>query len=123
MYSDAWSYQKVTGVTILYIAEEYENKAHCAETSHPRRSRFWRRRARPSCARMHKAEPYATGIFLAASATGTSTDCLVARVANSTRPADSFLPTVMRKGTPIRSASLNFTPGRSSRSSDRKSVA
>ncbi len=32
-------------------------------------------------------------------------------------PAPTSLPTVIRYGTPIRSASLNFTPGRSSRSS------
>jgi diketogulonate reductase-like aldo/keto reductase len=40
---------------------------------------------------------------------------------HSTMPLASFLPTVMRNGTPIRSASLNFTPGRSSRSSSRAS--
>jgi hypothetical protein len=52
----------------------------------------------------------------AASPTATSADALVRRSTNSTIPPASFLPTVMRNGTPIRSASLNFTPVRSSRS-------
>src|SRR5579872_1091221 len=35
----------------------------------------------------------------------------------STVPSVTFLPTLTLKGIPIKSASLNFTPGRSSRSS------
>src|SRR5215471_7674547 len=48
---------------------------------------------------------------------GTSTICFVFRSTSSTNPSASFLPALIRQGTPIRSASLNFTPGRSSRSS------
>src|ERR1035441_1864155 len=33
-------------MTILYIAEGYDNKAHCAETSHPRRNPFCRHKTR-----------------------------------------------------------------------------
>src|SRR5579859_235845 len=57
------------------------------------------------------------GTAAAASATGTSTDFRVFRSTNSTMPLASFLPITIRYGIPIRSASLNLTPGRSSRSS------
>src|SRR5262249_14793942 len=54
----------------------------------------------------------------ATSPTGTSTTSVPARAFNSTHPrASARGPTVIRTGRPIKSASLNFTPGRSSRSS------
>ena len=39
------------------------------------------------------------------------------RFTSTTPSARPFLPTAIRNGSPIRSASLNFTPARSSRSS------
>ena len=65
------------------------------------------------CSRHRSAPPH----LLAPPAPPTSTVVFVRRSTNSTMPLASFLPTVMRYGMPIRSASLNFTPGRSSRSS------
>src|SRR3974377_434828 len=49
--------------------------------------------------------------------TGTSVARFVRRSTTSTNPCASFLPLFERYGIPTRSASLNFTPGRSSRSS------
>src|SRR5579862_5053070 len=57
----------------------------------------------------------------AASATATSCDFLPCRWTSSTSPPASFFPTTTRNGMPTRSASLNLTPGRSSRSSSRAS--
>src|SRR2546422_7482957 len=62
--------------------------------------------------------PTSAAARAAASATGTSVACLSLRRFNSTAPrASARGPTVSRTGRPIRSASLNLTPGRSSRSS------
>ena len=54
----------------------------------------------------------ASAIRSAASATGTSTRSPVRRSRTSTTPSASPLPTTTIVGTPISSASLNFTPGR-----------
>src|SRR5439155_12884057 len=57
------------------------------------------------------------------SARGTSSAFSARRILSSTLPrANALGPTVTRSGMPIRSASLNLTPGRSSRSSSRVSM-
>src|SRR5206468_399634 len=67
--------------------------------------------------------PTSAAARAAASATGTSVACLSLRRFNSTAPrASARGPTVSRTGRPIRSASLNLTPGRSSRSSSNAST-
>src|SRR6267378_7993282 len=59
----------------------------------------------------------------AASPTGTRSVCPVFRSRSSRTPSFSpRSPIVTRSGTPIRSASLNLAPGRSSRSSSRTST-
>jgi len=47
----------------------------------------------------------------------TGSEALVARSRTSTLPSDASLPATIWIGMPMRSASLNFTPARSSRSS------
>jgi hypothetical protein len=51
----------------------------------------------------------------------TSSLARVERRTTSTVPSVTFFPTLIRKGIPMRSASLNLTPGRSSRSSSKTS--
>src|SRR5437867_10055929 len=67
--------------------------------------------------------PSATSLIVGTtSASGTRRSARVLRARTSTMPSlASSLPTVTRTGNPRRSASLNFTPGRSSRSSSRTS--
>src|SRR5262249_25444744 len=62
--------------------------------------------------------PTSAATRAATSPTGTSAASAAVRGFTSTQPrARARGPTVTRTGSPIRSASLNFTPGRSSRSS------
>lgn len=55
--------------------------------------------------------------FARTSSSITASDALVARSRISTLPSDASLPATIWIGMPMRSASLNFTPARSSRSS------
>src|ERR1019366_6046456 len=70
-----------------------------------------------------RASPTAADTFASASASGTLTRSFCGRHFNSMMPSLRPLPPmVSRSGMPIKSASLNFTPGRSARSSMRTSA-
>src|ERR1700681_875202 len=89
---------------------------NCFERSHVPQSALLGRETRHLDRRSNSSKVSTIAVIL------TSRTSRVERRTTSTVPSVTFFPTVIRNGIPTKSASLNFTPGRSSRSSRTTSI-